>query len=88
LISNAHITEWELIVNTAITENQRFFTTEIDIAHMRNITHKIQLLSEVIKIRAPAYYEAAVGDNHYTMPHPNLNSEQKSDYISLKYFLF
>jgi hypothetical protein len=34
LISNAHITEeWQLIVNTAMTENQRFFTTEIDIAH-------------------------------------------------------
>ena len=26
LISNAHITqEWQLIVNTAMTENQRFF---------------------------------------------------------------
>ncbi len=41
LISNAHITqEWQLIVNTAMTENQRFFTTEIDIAHITNITHK------------------------------------------------
>ena len=41
LISNAHITqEWQLIVNTAMTENQRFFTTEIDIAHITNITHE------------------------------------------------
>ncbi len=39
LISNAHITqEWQLI--TAMTENQRFFTTEIDIAHISNITHE------------------------------------------------
>ena len=41
LIKNAHITqEWQLIVNTAMTENQRFFTTEIDIAHITNITHE------------------------------------------------
>ncbi len=29
-----------IIVNTAMTENQRFFTTEIDIAHITNITHE------------------------------------------------
>jgi hypothetical protein len=41
LISNAHITqEWQLIVNTPTTENQRFFTTEIDIVHITNITHE------------------------------------------------
>ena len=35
LISNAHITqEWQLIVNTVMTENQRFFTKEIDIANI------------------------------------------------------
>ena len=51
-MSNAHITqELQLIVNAAITENQRFCTTEIDIdiAHIANITHEIQLLSKVLK---------------------------------------
>jgi hypothetical protein len=51
-MSNAHITqELQLIVNAAITENQRFFTTEIGIAHIANITHEIQLLSKVLKKR-------------------------------------
>ena len=51
LISNAHITqEWQLFVNTAMTQI-RYFTTEIDTAHIANISHEIQLLSEVIKKR-------------------------------------
>ncbi len=34
-----------------MTKNQRFFTTEIDTALIKNRKHEIQLLSEVIKKR-------------------------------------
>jgi hypothetical protein len=52
LTPNEHFKqEWLLIENTALTENQRFFTTKAEIAHITNITHEMQLLSEVIKKR-------------------------------------
>ena len=86
MISNAHITqEWQLIVNTAMTENQRFFTTEIDIAHITNITHEhnYNLRSERREMKFPkkswplqdlnsgmASCIVDIGANHYAIPHP------------------
>jgi len=48
LISN--VLEWHIIVNKANNWEPEIFTTEIGIAHIKNITHEI-LLSEAIKKR-------------------------------------
>jgi hypothetical protein len=52
---------------------------EIDIAHITNITHETQLLSEVMKKRDVVFCFSCNGSrkidaNQYTMPHPHIYS--------------